>query len=272
MPHPTLCPAGETGASTSRLGAEVHTNGPQLDDRILADADVQVGWLSRAASGCTCWNRARWLLQSLGMCAPMQLLAQLALWAPLHTLPSEACHSPAPLAPPLPHLLIQFRIQCDRLQACISNASSATKEYEIVNVDRSALGRVGGAIARKYGDSGFTGTLTVSLAVMLPQVKGERLDRHVDGRACSTNALPLQAALPAARCSASLPATTAHPPALTPHLPASPPSAAQPARLCGPVLCLLPGQRHGGAPGGRGQRLRGQGHGRRRRDHCAAPW
>lgn len=35
--------AGETGASTARLGQEVHTNGPQLDDRILADADVQVG-------------------------------------------------------------------------------------------------------------------------------------------------------------------------------------------------------------------------------------
>jgi glutamate synthase (ferredoxin) len=35
--------AGETGSSTERLGQEVHDNGPQLDDRILADADVQVG-------------------------------------------------------------------------------------------------------------------------------------------------------------------------------------------------------------------------------------
>jgi hypothetical protein len=34
--------AGETGASSARLGAEVHDNGPQLDDRILADAEVQV--------------------------------------------------------------------------------------------------------------------------------------------------------------------------------------------------------------------------------------
>ena len=33
--------AGETGASKDRLAQEVHTNGPQLDDRILADADVQ---------------------------------------------------------------------------------------------------------------------------------------------------------------------------------------------------------------------------------------
>jgi glutamate synthase (ferredoxin) len=80
--------AGETGASTSRLAQEVHSNGPQLDDRILADADVQ---------------------------------------------------------------------------ACIANSTAVTKEYEIVNVDRSALGRVGGAIARKYGDSGFTGTLALNL-------------------------------------------------------------------------------------------------------------
>lgn len=44
VPLPRLVPsAGETGASTTRLGQEVHTNGPQLDDGILADADVQVG-------------------------------------------------------------------------------------------------------------------------------------------------------------------------------------------------------------------------------------
>ena len=35
--------AGEAGASKARLGQEVHDNGPQLDDEILADADVQVG-------------------------------------------------------------------------------------------------------------------------------------------------------------------------------------------------------------------------------------
>lgn len=32
-----------------------------------------------------------------------------------------------------------------------------------MNVDRSALGRVGGAVARKYGDSGFTGRLHLLL-------------------------------------------------------------------------------------------------------------
>ncbi|KAL4447262.1 hypothetical protein ABPG77_007295 [Micractinium sp. CCAP 211/92] len=80
--------AGETGVSTERLGQEVHDNGPQLDDRILADADVQ---------------------------------------------------------------------------ACIANGTTVSKEFEIVNVDRSALGRVGGAVARKYGDSGFTGRLQLLL-------------------------------------------------------------------------------------------------------------
>lgn len=199
MPHPTLCPAGETGASTSRLGAEVHTNGPQLDDRILADADVQVGWLSRAASGCTCRHHAMQLLHSRGMCAP--LLSCSTAVPSGH--PFTPCSVRLPLAacaasPAMPHLLIpSSAFTCDRLQACIANASSASKEYEIVNVDRSALGRVGGAIARKYGDSGFTGTLTVSLAVMPPQGEGQSLDRRVDGSACSTNALPLPASLPA---------------------------------------------------------------------------
>ncbi|EFN50424.1 hypothetical protein CHLNCDRAFT_144615 [Chlorella variabilis] len=66
--------AGETGSSVERLGQEVHSNGPQLDDEILADAEVQ---------------------------------------------------------------------------ACISNSTQLTKSYDIVNVDRSSLGRVGGAIAKK---------------------------------------------------------------------------------------------------------------------------
>lgn len=45
------------------------------------------------------------------------------------------------------------------LQAAIANEDSVRKELEIVNVDRSTLGRVGGAIAGKYGDSGFAGEL-----------------------------------------------------------------------------------------------------------------
>ena len=43
--------AGATGSSVERRDAEVHSNGPQLDDEILADADVQV-----RACGCS-WAR-----------------------------------------------------------------------------------------------------------------------------------------------------------------------------------------------------------------------
>jgi hypothetical protein len=37
----------------------------------------------------------------------------------------------------------------DCLQACIAQGGQLTKEFPIINVDRSALGRVGGAIAKK---------------------------------------------------------------------------------------------------------------------------
>ncbi len=80
--------AGETGVSTTRMAAVAHTNGPVLDDEILADADIQ---------------------------------------------------------------------------AAIANEGTVSKEYAIVNVDRAALGRVGGAIAKKYGDNGFAGSVQLTL-------------------------------------------------------------------------------------------------------------
>ncbi len=49
-------------------------------------------------------------------------------------------------------------------QACIANATSVSKDFDIINVDRSSLGRVGGAIAKKYGDQGFTGRLQLNLS------------------------------------------------------------------------------------------------------------
>jgi hypothetical protein len=48
------------------------------------------------------------------------------------TLPSSSHPTPAPST-----------------QACIANSTKLTKSYDIINVDRSALGRVGGAIAKK---------------------------------------------------------------------------------------------------------------------------
>jgi hypothetical protein len=71
--------AGPSGRSSVRLAQAVHSNGPVLDDEILADKDVQ-----------------------------------------------EA----------------------------IRTQGSVTKAYDIINVDRSALGRVAGAVAKPYGDSG----------------------------------------------------------------------------------------------------------------------
>lgn len=47
--------------------------------------------------------------------------------------------------------------------AAIESEGTAVAEYEVVNVDRSLLGRVGGAIARRYGDSGFKGTVELRL-------------------------------------------------------------------------------------------------------------
>lgn len=49
------------------------------------------------------------------------------------------------------------------LRTLLPLARAPLQEFEIVNVDRSALGRVGGAVARKYGDSGFTGRLQLLL-------------------------------------------------------------------------------------------------------------
>lgn len=49
------------------------------------------------------------------------------------------------------------------VQAVIDSEGTLVKELEIVNTDRSALGRVGGAIAKKYGDGRFKGCLELRL-------------------------------------------------------------------------------------------------------------
>jgi hypothetical protein len=40
------------------------------------------------------------------------------------------------------------------VREAIRTQGSTTKSYDIVNVDRSALGRLAGAVAKPYGDSG----------------------------------------------------------------------------------------------------------------------
>lgn len=109
-PYPALAPAagldlsflttyaGDSGRSSVRLASPVHSNGPVLDDEILADKEVQ-----------------------------------------------EA----------------------------IRTQGSVTKAYDIVNVDRAALGRLAGAVAKPYGDSGGFGALalyTSSAASAVPAV------------------------------------------------------------------------------------------------------
>ncbi|KAK9827155.1 hypothetical protein WJX74_008527 [Apatococcus lobatus] len=80
--------AGPTGSSSERMKNEVHSNGPQLDDDILADPEVM---------------------------------------------------------------------------AAIKENGSVERRYDINNVQRTLLGRVGGCVAKHHGDFGFSGSLTFNL-------------------------------------------------------------------------------------------------------------
>ncbi|KAG2493454.1 hypothetical protein HYH03_008271 [Edaphochlamys debaryana] len=80
--------AGPSGSSSARRTQEVHDNGPQLDDRVIADADVM---------------------------------------------------------------------------AAIQGHKSVAKSYDIINIDRSAMGRVAGVIAKHHGDNGFNGRVALTL-------------------------------------------------------------------------------------------------------------
>ena len=51
------------------------------------------------------------------------------------------------------------------VQEAIRTEGSVSRFYTIVNTDRAAFGRVGGAIARLHGDTGFAGTVAVDLEV-----------------------------------------------------------------------------------------------------------
>ena len=53
------------------------------------------------------------------------------------------------------------------VQECIENETSLDKSFNIYNVDRACLGRVGGSIAKLHGDSGFAGSLNLNITVSL---------------------------------------------------------------------------------------------------------
>lgn len=82
--------AGETGSSKDRLAQEVHTNGPQLDDRILADPEVQ----ARVHGPVHCWLAAG--LERARESLPPRPSA-------LRT-PLPSSHRPPSLRPPLVNL------------------------------------------------------------------------------------------------------------------------------------------------------------------------
>lgn len=48
------------------------------------------------------------------------------------------------------------------VQAAIRDQGSVSKTYKVVNTDRSVATRISGAIAQKYGDSGFGGQITLN--------------------------------------------------------------------------------------------------------------
>jgi hypothetical protein len=50
----------------------------------------------------------------------------------------------------------------------IKSEGSVHRSYPIYNTDRATLGRLGGAIARLHGDSGFAGTVSIDLKVICP--------------------------------------------------------------------------------------------------------
>lgn len=45
----------------------------------------------------------------------------------------------------------------------IKNSTTVSKSFDIINIDRAALGRVAGAIAKQHGDHGFKGAVNLTL-------------------------------------------------------------------------------------------------------------
>ena len=53
------------------------------------------------------------------------------------------------------------------VQDAIKNEGSVHRNFKILNTDRATFGRVGGAVAKLHGDSGFAGNLSFDLEVGL---------------------------------------------------------------------------------------------------------
>lgn len=51
------------------------------------------------------------------------------------------------------------------IQEAIRTGGTVSLDLDIVNVDRSTLGRLGGAISKEYGDKGFPGSININFTV-----------------------------------------------------------------------------------------------------------
>lgn len=51
------------------------------------------------------------------------------------------------------------------VQEAIKNEGKVHRTYDIMNVDRSTLGRIGGVVAKQHGDSGFAGKVQIDFNV-----------------------------------------------------------------------------------------------------------
>lgn len=51
------------------------------------------------------------------------------------------------------------------VQDAIKNEGKVHRKFDIVNTDRATLGRIGGAIAKLHGDSGFAGQVSIDFEV-----------------------------------------------------------------------------------------------------------
>lgn len=51
---------------------------------------------------------------------------------------------------------------CLQISDAIENEKVVNKRFKIYNVDRAVCGRLAGAVAKKYGDTGFAGQLNIT--------------------------------------------------------------------------------------------------------------
>ena len=77
-------------------------------------------------------------------------------------------HVPLPVQVHSNGLCLDDEILADsEVQDAIKNEGKVHRKLKIVNTDRATLGRIGGAIAKVHGDSGFAGEISVDFEVLL---------------------------------------------------------------------------------------------------------